>query len=202
MPTCSNSNRSSIARRTASPATSSSTAVRQRHWRADASGRIDRTAARAARSGHPARPSPRGSSRPVPLRRRGRRRRGRDRRSRSDLGTVSAIIRSPTSTRRWAAAKYWALLIRARRRESRGRHGSRQCSPRRRSAPQSRARRLLDQAVDEIGRSGLPAADAILARRHERVSAVRAADRRARRDSIRTGALDRCRGARRAGGGT
>lgn len=65
-------------------------------------------------------------------------------------------------TRRWAAAKYWALLIQP----DAANHPAdtdRAALIASTSAPQSRCDRLLDQAVEEIGRSGLPAADTILA---------------------------------------
>ena len=65
-------------------------------------------------------------------------------------------------TRRWAAARYWALLIQP----DAANHqlDTQQVAiPASTSAPQSRCDRLLDQAVEEIGRSGLAAADTILA---------------------------------------
>src|SRR5215218_673858 len=75
-------------------------------------------------------------------------------------------------TRRWAATKNWALLIEP---EKANREagtlatlkGSPYDQPRSTgtsTAPQTRCDRLLDDAVEEIGRSGLPAADTILAR--------------------------------------
>jgi len=65
-------------------------------------------------------------------------------------------------TRRWAAAKYWAVLIQpdaANQTADMNRAALTAPTP----APQSRCDQLLDQAVEEIGRSGLPAADTILA---------------------------------------
>jgi hypothetical protein len=65
-------------------------------------------------------------------------------------------------TRRWAAAKYWAVLIQpdpATRGADTDRAGPSTSS----STPQTRCERLLDRAVEEIRRSGLSAADAILA---------------------------------------
>ena len=69
-------------------------------------------------------------------------------------------------TRRWSAAKNWALSI-----EPDAAERGADSSPTLKgltafpsTAPQTRCDRLLDEAVEEIGRSGLPAADTILAR--------------------------------------
>jgi tetratricopeptide (TPR) repeat protein len=75
-------------------------------------------------------------------------------------------------TRRWAAAKYWALLIEpdGATRETdtlailKGSPYDQPTSAGAAAAPQTRCDQLLDQAVEEIGRSGLSAADTILAR--------------------------------------
>ena len=75
-------------------------------------------------------------------------------------------------TRRWAAARNWALLIEP---ETASREADTLATPTGSpygqpssaspsNTPQTRCELLLDEAVEEIGRSGLPAADTILAR--------------------------------------
>lgn len=66
-------------------------------------------------------------------------------------------------TRRWAAAKFWTLLIQP---ENGNREplsaGTSDPTSSEATLPTTKCDRLLDQAVDEIGRSGLPSADDIL----------------------------------------
>ena len=65
-------------------------------------------------------------------------------------------------TRRWAAAKYWAVLIQPNGASHKS-DTEHTAVPASTSRPQTRCDRLLDRAIEEIGRSGLPAADTILA---------------------------------------
>lgn len=72
-------------------------------------------------------------------------------------------------TRRWAAAKNWALLIEPEKTiqqadTSPSLNESAHSTASTSTTPPTRCDRLLDEAVEEIGRSGLPAADTILAR--------------------------------------
>ena len=69
----------------------------------------------------------------------------------------------PDFTRRWAAARFWTLLIQPESADPQKRSVAAQPEP---IVPveKSRCDRLLDQAVDEIGRSGLPSADETLGR--------------------------------------
>ena len=66
-------------------------------------------------------------------------------------------------TRRWAAARFWTLLIQPDKatRQSFSADTSNPTSSEA-ASPRTRCDRLLDQAVDEIGRTGLPSADDIL----------------------------------------
>jgi Peptidase_C39 like family len=66
-------------------------------------------------------------------------------------------------TRRWAAARFWTLLIQPDSADPKRRRVAAQPEPIV-PAEKSRCERLLDQAVDEIGRSGLPSADETLGR--------------------------------------